>query len=100
MRARLADARASRLSDGRFFCSASASMMSIRSLITLLSASDGGAASTATESYSSARAMRIARVSDVPTPGPGDVVRVARDGAQVHDVAGLEVERVDRERRR
>ena len=61
---------ASRLSDGRFFCSASASMMSIRSLITLLSASDGGAASTATESYSSARAMRIARVSDVPMPGP------------------------------
>ena len=47
--------------------------MSIRSLMTLLSASEGGAASTATESYSSARAMRIARVSDTPTPGPDTV---------------------------
>ena len=31
---------------------------------------------------------------------PGHVVRVARDGAQMHDVARLERERVDRDRRR
>ena len=72
--------------------------MSILSLTMLLSASAGGAASTATESYSSMRAIRSERVSDVPTPGPEAIVCVARDGSQVDDVAWFEVERVERQR--
>ena len=70
----------------------------MRSLIAPFSASDGAAASMASESYSSARAMRIARVSDAPMPGPVTIVRVARDGAQVEDVARFERKRVESDR--
>ncbi len=45
-------------------------MMSMRSLSTDLSASGGGAPSTATESYSSLRATRSVRVSEAPVSGP------------------------------
>ena len=72
----------------------------MRSLITLLSASDGAAASTATRVvFVGARDADRARLRRADA-GTRDVVGVARDGAQVHDVARLERERVERERRR
>src|SRR6185437_7048985 len=57
-------------SDARLLSNDSADTMSIRSVSNDRSTGAGGAASTASESYSSARATRKVRVSDVDVPGP------------------------------